>query len=331
MTTSVPMTGLQPSPFYPGKPKVAEALPLQSEVATSTRQSSRHHDVGVHARRAADLVVQGRVDTYDARTTEFALKQALLASQTAPQWETPEGDEKMRQIGNELQPAIRAALEDMPGQIPADEEALGSHYDFYEQLMKMLEGLQGEWLDRIQGVLEEFIAFFNKLNDIMSKIKDAIRGTNDKGEYIVEFSQIAGELMDLANSAADLGLGGNFASEAEARKFFDDMGSPEGMKVQFRDGKWEVAIDRAFILKIRESLYIVTDISAGFGGTITPARYQAIIAAKDGLMERFNHLSKVMTEKYQRTLQQWDTLVKALSSTIDSISEADRLFVSNLT
>ncbi|WP_369969585.1 hypothetical protein AB8E26_04505 [Stenotrophomonas rhizophila] len=48
-------------------------------------------------------------------------------------------------------------------------------------------------------------------------------------------------------------------------------------------------------------------------------------------MERFNHISKVMTENYQRTLQLWDTLVKTLSGTIDAITEADRVFVSNLT
>jgi len=263
------------------------------------------------------------------RTVE-AMQQGLISCQTAPQWETPEGEQKMQEIEEALQPQLRAAAADLPPPDPAVDD---SHYDFYEQLMKLLEGLQGDWLDRNQDVLENFIAFFNELNDIMAMVKDAIQDTNGSGEYLVNFGPIASRLQLLMNDASKLGLGGDFPTEADAKKFLEDMGSPEGLTIRPTANGYELAIDRSFIEKLRDSLYLNGNPfdNGGYRKWITPARYQAIIAQKDGLMERMNHISKVMTEKYQRTLQQWDTLVKALSSTIDAMSEADRLFISNMT
>ena len=59
------------------------------------------------------------------------------------------------------------------------------------------------------------------------------------------------------------------------------------------------------------------------------ARYNAWLSGKDSYTEQLQHVSKVLGEKYSRNLQLLDTLFKALSSSIDSIGEADRTFVNN--
>jgi len=209
----------------------------------------------------------------------------------------------------------------------------GSHYDFFDELFKLLEGLQGDWLDRNQEILEKYIAFFDKLTAIMAKLAQAIEEgrVGGNGELRYNATEIAGELQALMNDASALGLGGGFKTRAEADEFLEKLGL-EGVRVGSDGaGGFQLMIDPALVGRIRQAIKIEEDGDLSWVGWVSPAHYNAMMAAKDSLMERFNHISKVMTENYQRTLQLWDTLVKTLSGTIDAITEADRVFVSNLT
>jgi len=217
----------------------------------------------------------------------------------------------------------------------------GSHYDFFDELFKLLEGLQGDWLDRNQEILEKYIAFFEKLTEVMTLFASAFNGFQNDGTQNMNFDRLWVALEDLKNSDA-MNLGGSFATEAEAQEHLKKLGL-EGVTV-VRDGNgYQLRMDTSTISNLQGTLSLAggrppnprpgePGYDAGRRNVaLTPAKVNAITSAKDALMERFNHISKVMTENYQRTLQLWDTLVKTLSGTIDAITEADRVFVSNLT
>lgn len=217
----------------------------------------------------------------------------------------------------------------------------GSHYDFFDELFKLLEGLQGDWLDRNQEILEKYIAFFEKLTEVMTLFASAFNGFQNDGTQNMNFDRLWVALEDLKNSDA-MNLGGSFATEAEAQEHLKKLGL-EGVTV-VRDGNgYQLRMDTSTISNLQGTLSLKNGHppnprpgepgydTGGRNVFLTPAKVNAITSAKDALMERFNHISKVMTENYQRTLQLWDTLVKTLSGTIDAITEADRVFVSNLT
>lgn len=217
----------------------------------------------------------------------------------------------------------------------------GSHYDFFAELFKLLEWLQGDWLDRNQEILEKYIAFFEKLTEVMTLFASAFNGFQNDGTQNMNFDKLWVALEDLKNSDA-MNLGGSFATETEAKEYLEKLGL-EGVTV-VRDGNgYQLRMDTSTISNLQGTLSLKdgcppnprpgeTGYDTGARNVfLTPAKVNAITSAKDALMERFNHISKVMTENYQRTLQLWDTLVKTLSGTIDTITEADRVFVSNLT
>lgn len=283
-----------------------------------------------HARFLATEVQVKDVATHEWQTWNgqrvLEVVEDLLSPgpRTGPQGLGPNG----RSMGGD--PSINGGAENPPVTDGGD-----SHYDFFDELLELLEALQGEWLDAHEEVLSKYVAFFEKLTKIMAMFADAIRGTNDDGELEVWTLDIREALEELMNG--DLGLGGGFASEAEAKEFLDKLGL-EGLEaVQDPDGGWQVQVKKSVVQDLLDAippLGIEFDIpwpKADFPVDISPARWNAIVAAKDALMERFNHISRVLTEKYQRTLQLWDTLNKTLSGSIDAIAEADRIFASNLT
>lgn len=200
-----------------------------------------------------------------------------------------------------------------------------SHYEFFNRVLALLTRLDGEWLSRYSDILGNYVDFFDKLTSAMALLKDAVTGHDDKGNLRVNFDNVIGKLNELLDDVENgAGLGGGFATRAEAEAFLKELGV-NGLVVKAdSQGGFELAVDPQMI----------TDLIAVFpsgSSDMNPARYNAIITAKDSQMERFNHVNRVLPDKYQRQLQMWDTLVKALSGTIDSVTQADRLFAQNLT
>lgn len=276
--------------------------------------------VGAHAKAEPTQAAHARQAIADAGRSQLMLSVQALA-------DDPGVDATVKaSIAVQLQPLL--AHHEAAADAAAQDD--GSHYDFFDELFKLLEGLQGDWLDRNQEILEKYIAFFDKLTQIMAGLADAIAQQRDN-ELEINVQHVLDQLSALMNDAAALGLGGSFPTKAEADKFLKDLGL-EGVVVRAKsDGSgYELAVDPGLIGNIRDAINPGGSPTPGHRW-ISPARWNAMVAAKDALMERFNHISKVMTENYQRTLQLWDTLVKTLSGTIDAITEADRVFVSNLT
>ncbi|MBA8682067.1 hypothetical protein [Stenotrophomonas tumulicola] len=225
-------------------------------------------------------------------------------------------------------------------QAPSDWD---SHHEFFEEVLALLARLNSVWLQRFNEVLSNYVSVFDKLTEVMTKLKDAIKGHDKDGNLTVNFFELRKALRELADEiATGPGLGGAFDSEEEAKEFLKELGVDGLLVKQDGNGKWELALDPQLIRDLVDVFpagapilrpipdppyfeWVEADIK------MNPARYNAIIAAKDSLMERFNHLNRVLPDKHQHQIQWWNTVLKALSATIDELSQADRQIVQNMT
>ena len=192
-----------------------------------------------------------------------------------------------------------------------------------DRIFALLTRLDKEWLTRFSDILSNYVAFFNKLTDALAKLSGSITGTGGNGDINVSFEEVRKALEALLKDTASHGLGGDFKTEAEAQEFLSNtLGLKELKVVEKPDGTWQLAIDSSMIQKMLD--LFKND------GTMNPGAHAAIISAKDSLLEQFNHINRVLPDRYQRQLQAWDTLVKTLSATIDSIADVNQAFAKAL-
>lgn len=200
----------------------------------------------------------------------------------------------------------------------------GSSNDFLARIFQLMRDLNTQWLSRFSDILQNYVAFFNKLTDAMALLSDAIKDTNNDGKLVVDFSSLRTALNTLFEELkAGPGLGGNFKDKPEAEAFLKELGLEDLMPREKPDGSFELMINPDRISALMEQF------PAG-QKTIGASHYNEIIGAKDNLMERFNHINRVLPEKYQRQLQMFDTLMKTLSGTSESMADTNKLIMQNL-
>jgi len=210
-----------------------------------------------------------------------------------------------------------------PAQLPSALAAGDSHQDFFDEISRLIARLDVEWISKYSGVLAGYAAFFEKLAKAMHFFTDAIKGPEKDGKIKVEFDALRAELLELKSQIESAGFGPVFATQAEALAFLAEL-DVQGLAVTKRpDGTYQIGVDPALL----QSLIDVFPKGTQY---LSPEEMSALNANRETWLERFNHINRALPEKYQRQLQMWDMLVKILSSTIDSITEADRAFVQAL-
>lgn len=214
---------------------------------------------------------------------------------------------------------------------PATKDATGliwdSHAEFYDQIGVLLSALKQNWLSKYQDAMKKFLEFYQEFSDIMENIK--VDGVGDKGDVRVDFSEVLSELKSLMSKyGLDENALAEFPSEEAAKAFVDSIGIP-GLKVDGpgSDGLYRVKMSMDEVAQIAKSMD-----NSPFAPVFTwdSAKYNAWISAKDGNVEQIKHMSKVLGEKLSETTQQFDNIVKILSSTIDKITDADMSFINGL-
>lgn len=199
-----------------------------------------------------------------------------------------------------------------------------SHMEFYEQLMKMMGLLEVEWLDKYGDATDNYVKFFKRFTDIMAGLKDAI-SAGDDGEIEVDFTKLRAALTQLV---VDYSYASNplarFDSEEAAQAFIDDLGLP-GLRLRQdkETGEWCACVDVGPINALIKSMPDKPQ-------TWDTAKYNAWLSGKDANTEQLQHVSQVLAEKLSRITQLFDNLMKVLSASIESISEADKAYINNL-
>ncbi len=222
---------------------------------------------------------------------------------------------------------------------PVDKDASGliwnSHAEFYDQIGLLLSALKENWLSKYQDAMKTFLEFYEEFQDIMEKLK--VEGSGDKGDVAIIFKHAKDGLIKLMEKyGMDENALASFSSEAEAQAFVDNMGLPGLKATPGPDGTFVVKIDLSSVDALIKSMpnNPVAEMPGGgqiiFPITFDSAKYNAWVSNKDGNVEQIKHMSKVLGEKLSETTQQFDNIVKLLSSTIDKITNADMSFVNGL-
>lgn len=217
---------------------------------------------------------------------------------------------------------------------PADKDASGlvwnSHSEFYEQIGLLLAALKQNWLSKYQDAMKTYLEFYEEFQDILEKIK--VTGTGDKGDVVLDFMEAKAALVELMKKyGKDENALASFTSEVEAEAFVKNMGLPGLEVTPGENGTFVVKIDMSAVAALEKSMPKQT----GDHGIVIPirwdsAKYNAWVSNKDSNVEQIKHMSKVLGEKLSETTQQFDNIVKILSSTIDKITDADMSFVNGL-
>jgi type III secretion system IpaD/SipD/SspD family effector len=197
------------------------------------------------------------------------------------------------------------------------------HSEFFDQLIGDAENLQDDWISKYEDALKKYIEFFDAFSEALRQ--NYIEGGDEKN-IRVDFTKLRAKLEELAAKFRDPETGGlaSFATKQEAEAFIAKLGL-EGMHVQQKaDGSFAVMVN----LGPLEELWVSTFGDGPMDWNIS--KYNAWVSSKDSIVEQHRHVSQVLGEKYSRNLQIYDSVIKALSSTIESINEADKTYIHNL-
>lgn len=250
-----------------------------------------------------------------------AAQRAALRSQLQSQHGTAlsigplaQGVEQSRHVVSDGEATLRAAQQAL------DEAADTGHRDrdLVEQIFDLMARLQGSWLDRYAEILGNYVALFDRITKALNKLQDAIKSTDGDGNFNVDFSEVISALQGIG----DLGLGGNFASKDEADAFLKELGV-----------EWLEVAPGGPPYQLQLKAEVINDLIAVFQSSkskLTPTEYNSLITSKDNLLERLMHMNRVLPDKNQRMLDLWNTLVKTLSGTIDSLNESRTRYVNNI-
>lgn len=217
---------------------------------------------------------------------------------------------------------------------PADKDASGliwdSHAEFYDKIGALIGALQEQWLSKFQDAMAKFLEFYKRFSDIMEGLKPEASG--DKGDVKIDFAPVREALKKLmAEYRMDSGALASFPSEEAAKAFMAGMGLPSLTVKKGADGTFKVMMDVKAVEDLIHSMpYKPGNPAASYPVTWDSAKYNAWLSSKDSNVEEIKHVSKVLGEKLSEATQKFDSIVKQLSATIETINRCDMDFVNGL-
>ncbi|WP_368565604.1 IpaD/SipD/SspD family type III secretion system needle tip protein [Pseudoxanthomonas sp. UTMC 1351] len=212
-------------------------------------------------------------------------------------------------------PDERAAAARAPGD---------SHNDFFQGISDAMGRLQEGWVDPNQQALQNYLEFFQEFSRIMAALKDAISAGED-GKVVVSFGALRANLEAMLHRYGPSAMG-VFASQAAAANFLRDAGlNPSEFPItDLGNGQFGIGMPENVVWDVINSMQLPSGNSPLEWDT---ARYNAWLSGKDSHVEKLQHFSQVLAERFSRVNDILNNLIKVLSATIDSITEADKAFI----
>lgn len=295
----VPTRRSPASPLLAHLARFSEGSPLPAEDTEAMLQLATHQEALFLARKQAEIV-------------------DVLSHSPWAAFADAEPDNAQAKLT--MQEARRALQERVPQQLlqDAEQRAGGSHADFFKEISGLIGRLDKEWIGKYSGLLAGYVGFYRELTNALALIKDQLGKPDKDGMVEVDFTALRSKLDDLKAKWAGQGFGEVFGTEAAARRYLAEVGI-EGLTVVERKpgGGWQISIDPDLINSLQR-------VFPSTVGGISASALNEMMAQKEIMLERFSFITRAIPEKYQRQLQMWDTLVKILSSTIDSTTQADQ-------
>lgn len=230
------------------------------------------------------------------------------------------GDEHAQQVMQEVRRALHELIPQHLLQ-DAEQRAGGSHSDFFKEIAALISRLDGDWISRYSEMLAGYVEFYRELTDALKDLGKKLPPPDKDGNIEFDPTDLHTAFDALKEKWSKQGFGPVYENQADAQAFLDELGI-EGLKIIATDPGpgWQVSIDPD----------LITDLGSVFpdsAGKVSASALNEMMTQKEIMMERFNFINRALPEKYQRQLQNWDMLVKVLSSTIDAVTEGDRAVI----
>jgi len=337
----------------------------RNEQATSAQKAEPHPlllAVTAHLRHA----LKG---AQDARDATAYLDQERAALEETPEraelggigFKIEKEEQKRREAVAQFASGIQSARSAARGSSSAgvlDDPAppSKSESEIIEEAIGELEGIREDWLKNYEDALANYIEFYDELAKALALLSSVITG-NDGDKLKTDFFEVQMALYELRAKFDTAVMAGPFDTEKEANDFLAGLGV-QGLKVEQVNGQWVVKIDMTLVDDLRGAISFIPDADFNPGDvtvfgwekdengiwkptkndswivvfmpTLDPAKYNAIIAAKDSQVERLSQINNLLAEKFQRVNQQWDTIARMISDAIKSLTDAVNTFARNI-
>ncbi len=226
---------------------------------------------------------------------------------------------------------IVTQIRDLASGLLAEAAVAESNREFFDRIAELLARLDTEWVQKFGDALAEYVEIFARINKAMLLLsaKDALGKPDKDGIVKVEFDALVQALAEIETELTGKGIGPVFKTEDEAKAFLQELGGLHGLTVIKRVGPppqlettYQVGVDPALVTSLKEVFEGKTELSA--------TELSALMASKESALEAFNQLNRAFPEKYQQLLRLWDTLQKVLSSSIETMNEANMAAIRNI-
>lgn len=230
---------------------------------------------------------------------------------------------------------IVAQMRELASGLLADAAVGESNREFFDRIAELLARLDTEWVQKFGDALAEYVEIFARINKAMLLLSaDGALGKPDKdGNVQVNFDALVKALAEIEGALSLKGIGPVFESKDEAEAFLKELGGLHGLTVITRttwhagppprfETTHQVGVDPALVTTLKKVFEGKTKLSA--------TELSALMASKESALEAFNQLNRAFPEKYQQLLRLWDTLQKVLSSSIETMNEANMAAIRNI-
>lgn len=231
-----------------------------------------------------------------------------------------------------LEIGLKSAAEQIKGYVtPVDERNSGpdmaprfSHSDWYDDIVALIGDQKENWLSNYSEFLEQYAGILSEVADILAELSNYVEAVDDSKTQI-KFNLLFQRLGDLLESLNGTdGVVMEFESDAAAQSFLKELGL-DGFEVM--PGSHAIVVSASHPLAaLKEHL---DKISVWPSTIMDNAKYNAWLEAKNSLFEQIQSAGRILGEKNQRAMSQYDNMVRILSGAVETIGQADERIVSN--
>ncbi|WP_395490291.1 IpaD/SipD/SspD family type III secretion system needle tip protein [Cedecea davisae] len=219
-----------------------------------------------------------------------------------------------------------------------------SSWDICESVADAIGDMGSGYLDVFQQAVEKYADFYSDFSDFMAKLKDYMKGDKD-GITILNATKFLAALQELMDKYRPSAYNDNSvlypsshtytATKEECEAWCKEMGlDPDKCISAGSGGGYYVHIDTSPLQEIYDSVTVNTIWGGSDPGSIgdfamlcNSAQWAAWQAGMDMQKDKIQTGMQTLTQKYSNANSTFDNLVKVLSSTISSLQDCDKGFL----
>lgn len=209
----------------------------------------------------------------------------------------------------------------------ADLGDLNSSWELCDSVANSIGAMRENYLDVFQNAVQKYAAFFDELTKLLAKFGQYISADGDKtvvnGKDFYTLCNNLVEKYSLTKDATLLYSGSSDDCNAWAKQ----MGLDPDKCVVYTNGKYSVRIDTSPLKALTDEVYKLKWTSNSPNVKLNSAQFAALQSAIDMQKDTIQNAMQTITQKYSNANSTFENLIKILSSTITSLLDTDKSFL----